>query len=188
MINIYKLKSTFLALLWISLSFSVRQAAAQSSSGAHISDDFGVRIGATLDPGVSGAKPTLDAYYETPFGNLLLSGDLQFLFVSPEAVGIHLFTGAGDPVLESYGFHGILRGIFDSGSAWRPFIGAGLGFDVYALYENRVSAGFPVLAGELVPIGSNMELECAARITPLFFFGKEPGIAYGITVGIRFLN
>ncbi len=188
------MKLTSLIVSGLLLVFGAENGFGQSADSTRISDDFGFRAGASLDPGVSDAKPTLDAYYEVPFGNLLLAGDLQFLFVSPEAIGIHLFTGAGDPVLESYGFHGVLRTLFrlqrPDGSfyGWRPFVGVGMGFDVYALYENRVSASFPVISGALFPIGNKMELELAARVAPLFFFGKEPGIAYGLTAGIRFSN
>jgi hypothetical protein len=179
-------KSIVLSLVF--MCFLALAVSAQIPDSLRFTDSWGFRIGATADPGVSGAKPTLDAYYEVPFGNILVSGDLQFLFVSPEAIGIHLFTGAGDPVLESYGFHGILRGIFSSQTNWRPFIGAGFGFDVYALYQNRIAASTPVLAGELVTIGSGTELELAARITPLFFFNMNPGVSFGATVGIRFSN
>ena len=163
-------------------------ARAQSPGSIRHADDFGLRIGGTIDPGVSGGKPTLDAYYEVPFGEILVSGDLQFLYVSTQAIGIHLFTGAGDPVLESYGFHGILRWIPANQTGWRTFIGGGVGFDVYALYEDRVAAAIPLIAGKLVNIGSNTELELATRITPLFFFNKHPGVSVGATVGIRFLN
>ena len=63
------------------------------------------------------------------------------------------------------------------------FAAFGFGFDVY---RTEVSASVPLMIGDMIGLSSRTDLELAARVTPLFYFGERPGISYGATVGIRY--
>lgn len=100
------------------------------------------------------------------------------------------FPTYNESTLESYGFHALLRSTFHGDDKHYPdqfgfFAGGGLGFDVY---RTEVSASIPLVFGDLLGLGGLTQLEVAARATPLFYFGERPGISYGLTVGLRFMN
>ena len=152
-------------------------------------ESFGFRTGIGVRPIAPGAniKPVFDGYYEVPVGPALLSYDVMVSFRDFRTVDIPFSHNIPDYVLDSYGFHGNLRWLFDRESTFHPFAGFGLGFDAYQdAFPGRVSASAPITLGGMLDLTSSSALEIAGRAMPLLYFGHGLGFSYGLTAGFRF--
>ena len=164
-------------------------------------DAFGLRIGVignafwspappvanTFDPppATNGVRPLVNPYYEVALlPGMTASANLMLVYRSFAVFGL------SDIQFQSYGFNCSVR--------WEPsiargepmderhyFLSAGLGFDTFT---DRVSVSLPLSVGELFPLSQRMELELAGLVTYQQFLELGPGMYFGITAGIRFLN
>lgn len=165
-----------------------------------LQDAYGLRVGivgnwlgnntpsipnyADAPPIGTGFRPSFEPYYETHLEPGLTAVAALMLVYRSFAV-----LDLSDTRFESYGFNFSIRWepAAPSGMASHPhlFFAPGVGFDTF---DDRVSVGLPIHFGELFPLSSNSELEVSALVAPELFFGIGPGMYYGITGGIRFLN
>jgi len=183
------MRNFLILVIFLSIAHVVRAQSVDSLAAtpkAHRTiDAFGIRIGLGANPFSPGVEPVINPYYEVPFSNTLFSMELFLAYIDFSSFTSTVFTGAGPATLASYGFHANLRWLTEAESNRNYFAGIGLGFDVY---QTRVSFGIPILFGELMDIGKTTQLDIAARATPLFYLGKNPGFSYGINAGLRFPN
>jgi hypothetical protein len=166
-------------------------------------DAYGVRLGVVVNefgnkvppipnqfdapPLMTGARPSLDPYYEAPLTRgLTASFDLMLVYRSFAVFGLSDFR------FQSYGFNCELRwepsvseGDATASRRAHTYVAGGLGFDTFT---DRVSVSLPLSVGALFPLSNTSEFELAGRITPQLFLGLGPGMYFGITAGIRFLN
>ncbi|GEM_PF-315346 len=147
---------------------------------------YGFRLGVADRIGNTQVSPAIDGYYEVPAGRGLLSYDVLAAFRNFSTLDFPIGSDRTDFVLESYGFHGNLRYVLGDNLKVRPFVGVGVGFDVYQdTGRGHVSASFPIQLGALVDLGHSTDLEIAARAMPLAYVGQNLGFSYGLTAGIR---
>ncbi len=185
----------------LALVANLMAATAAAQTSLRLEDAFGVRLGMvansfwnstqptqnTFDapPLTSGVRPALNPFYEAPLSRgLTASAELMLVYRSFAVLGL------SDTRFESYGFNASCR--------WEPsvsaggwysqthyYVRAGLGFDTFT---DRVSVSLPISIGELFPLSNTSQFELAVLATPELFLGLGPGMYYGITAGIRFLN
>jgi hypothetical protein len=152
---------------------------------------FGFRTGIGIRPIAPGAdlKPVFDGYYEVPAGPVLVSYDVMVSFRNFTTIDDPFSHNVPDYVLDSYGFHGNLRWLFNSDNILHPFVGLGLGFDAYQdPFPGHVSMSLPVMLGGMLDLTNSSALEIAGRATPLLYLGHGMGFSYGLTAGLRFSN
>ncbi|GEM_PF-5264206 len=194
-------KLYFCSLLLTAVAIGPAQAQVDSNiANGRIYDAFGLRIGVagndlgTASPAIqnpfdappvgTGIRPLLSPYYEAHLEpGLTAVASMMLVYRSFHALDL------SDTRFESYGFN--------VGVRWEPacrngraasthlFFLPGLGFDTF---DDRVSVSLPLQAGALVPLGRATQLELSGIVTPELFLGVGPGMYYGITAGIRFIN
>ncbi len=198
--SLFKMKY-FRYLLLVVLAASNAHAQSDSSVAyGRLRDAFGLRIGivgnwlGTVAPAIpnnddapplgTSVRPSLEPYYEAHLEPGLMANAALMLVYRSFAV-----LDLSDIRFESYGFNFSMR--------WEPaatsgladhthlYFQPGIGFDTF---DDRVSLSLPLRVGELIPLGTNDEFEIGAIVTPELFFGVGPGMYYGITAGIRFIN
>lgn len=175
-------------------------SAAQTVS-AKLEDAYGIRLGVignafwtaapplpnTFDPppARTGVRPLVNPYYEVGLlPGMTATANLMLAYRSFAVFGL------SDIQFQSYGFNCSVR--------WEPsvargeamdvrhlFLSAGLGFDTFT---DRVSVSLPLSVGELYPLSQRVELELAGLVTYQQFLELGPGMYFGVTAGIRFLN
>jgi hypothetical protein len=194
----------FLVVVLLVAQSSRAQSLVDSSYAVgRLHDAYGVRLGVVVNnfwntvtpipdhfdapPLTTGARPMIDPYYEAPLTRGLTAAfDLLLVYRSFAVLDF------SDTRFESYGFNGTIRWEpsvsnrdIALSSKMHPYFAGGIGFDTYT---DRVSISLSLSGGELIPLSNTSELELAARVTPQIFLGLGPGMFYGLTAGIRFLN